>query len=84
MKEKELTDDEQAELRKLYQEIRSAKRKLYAPQSYSAQVIGYTLSHIAEKFGKKHANQAVIDLGLRAHGWEVEDEKENEKQKAKK
>lgn len=84
MKAKKLTKEQRDELNKLRQEIRSAKRKLYAPQSYSAQVIGYTLSHIAEKFGKSYANQAIRDLDLVTHGWKIEDEKENENPKTKK
>jgi hypothetical protein len=59
-------------LNKLKQEIRSAKRRLGAPGSYSPQVIGYTLKHIAEKFGKAVANQTIFDMGLDKCGWKPE------------
>jgi hypothetical protein len=72
-KKAELSKADQAELNKLKQEIRTAKRKLYAPQSYSAQVIRYTLAHVAEKFGKVVANQLITEMGLDNHGWKPEE-----------
>lgn len=60
------------ELRKLRREISTAKRTLKHPQSYGAQVIGYTLKHIAETFGKAEANKAIAELGLEKCGWKQE------------
>lgn len=60
------------ELKKLRREISTAKGTLKRPQSYGAQVIGYTLKHIAEKFGKVEANKAIVELGLEKCGWKQE------------
>jgi len=60
------------ELKKLRREITTAKRTLNRPQSYGAQVIGYTLKMIDEKFGKAEANKAIVELGLERCGWKQE------------
>lgn len=62
----------QESLAELRAEIAKAKKKLRAPQSFSAQVIAYSLKEIAERFGKAEANKAIRELGLVRCGWKEE------------
>lgn len=67
-----LPGDNREDLDSLRRDIAKAVRVIKHPQSYSAQIIGFSLRIIADKYGKAEANRAIKNFDLERHGWRLE------------